>query len=127
MCKRVCINLRDVLEFDEGVNIFLAFEEGSDETKVRLSWCEEISVMCRSESDVVFVINCEEADICFAKPLERIYENLYDISQILDEWGVEYSVRPNSSLSYGEFQLYEKGFKAVFSNREYAGGITDAK
>lgn len=131
MCKRLCFDLGKVLKYDNELKLFVAFIKGNETREIIYADGKRVEIKCAPDTDVVFVISCKSADICYAEPL--IFSNEGDASIItfLDDWGVDRSLEGTEDImrinegEYGEFELYDHGFKVRFNDEEYVDGIVD--
>ena len=128
MCERVCVDLKSALKYDDEVDMLMAFVKGQEVRKITFAEGKQMIIKCAPNTDVLFVINCEKAQICYAEPIKFSNEEMANILPILDHWGVERSERNEGEIccfdetEYGDFYLYDGGFKAIFGNKEYIGG-----
>ena len=129
MCERICFSLEKVLRYDDEVKLFVAFIKGNEKREIIYAGGKQIEINCEPDTDVLFVISCKTAGICYAEPLSFSVEGTASIISHLDDWGIdrsvecaEDSVRFNED-DFGNFDLYNHYFRVRFGDKEYVDGI----
>lgn len=129
MCERVCFGLEKVLKYDDEVKLFVAFIKGNEKREIMYADGKQIEINCAPDTDALFVISCKTAGICYAETLVFSVEGTANIISLLDDWGIDRSVEWTedsvcfNEADYGDFDLYDHGFRVRFGDKEYVDGI----
>ena len=125
MFERVCFDLRKVLRYDDEVKIFVAFIKGNEMRRIMYADGKMIEIMCAPGTDVLLVISCKTAQICYVEPLTFTNDRISDIVPAFNHWGIEYSIEREevsarlNDNEYGIFYLYDRGFRVIFDSEVY--------